>query len=71
MDDVRCVMDAVGSTRAALVGVSEGGPMCNLFAATHPEKTAALVMIGTYGKRIKTDDYPWRVSPEDREKFLN
>ena len=40
MDDVRAVMDAVGSERAALLGVSEGGPMCALFAATYPEKTA-------------------------------
>jgi pimeloyl-ACP methyl ester carboxylesterase/DNA-binding winged helix-turn-helix (wHTH) protein len=70
MDDVRCVMDAVGSKRAALVGVSEGGPMCSLFAATYPEKTAALVMIGTYAKRIRDEDYPWGVSPEDREKFF-
>jgi pimeloyl-ACP methyl ester carboxylesterase len=43
-------MDAVGSERAALCGVSEGGPMCSLFAATYPEKTLALVMIGTYAK---------------------
>jgi pimeloyl-ACP methyl ester carboxylesterase len=70
MDDVRCVMDAVGSSRAALVGVSEGGPMCSLFAATYPEKTAALVMIGSYAKRIRDIDYPWGVSPEDREKFF-
>jgi pimeloyl-ACP methyl ester carboxylesterase/DNA-binding winged helix-turn-helix (wHTH) protein len=70
MDDVRCVMDTVGSSRAALVGVSEGGPMCSLFAATYPEKTAALVMIGTYAKRIKADDYPWGVSLEDREIFF-
>lgn len=70
MDDVRCVMDAVGSSRAALVGVSEGGPMCSLFAATYPEKTAALVMIGTYAKRIRDDDYPWGVSKDDREAFF-
>lgn len=70
MDDVRCVMDAVGSSRAALVGVSEGGPMCSLFAATYPEKTAALVMIGTYAKRIKDVDYPWGVSQEDRDAFF-
>ena len=47
MDDVRAVMDAVGSERAALCGISEGGPMCSLFAATYPEKTIALVMIGS------------------------
>jgi len=59
MDDVRAVMEAVGSEKAALVGVSEGGPMCSLFAATYPEKTLALVMIGTYAKRIWDEDYPW------------
>ncbi|MBX7170083.1 MAG: alpha/beta fold hydrolase [Pyrinomonadaceae bacterium] len=70
MDDVRAVMDAVGSEKAVLVGVSEGGPMCSLFAATYPEKTTALVMIGTYAKRIKDEDYPWGVSAEDREEFF-
>lgn len=70
MDDVRAVMEAVGSERAVLVGVSEGGPMCSLFAATYPEKTTALVMIGTYAKRIKDEDYPWGVSAEDREEFF-
>ena len=70
MDDVRAVMDAVGSERAVLIGVSEGGPMCSLFAATYPEKTSALVMIGTYAKRIKDEDYPWGVSTDDREAFF-
>ncbi|HSC93248.1 MAG TPA: adenylate/guanylate cyclase domain-containing protein [Gaiellaceae bacterium] len=58
MDDVRAVMDAAGSERAALVGVSEGGPMCALFAATYPERTAALVGIGTYARRMWAPDYP-------------
>jgi pimeloyl-ACP methyl ester carboxylesterase/DNA-binding winged helix-turn-helix (wHTH) protein len=70
MEDVHAVMDAVGSERAVLIGVSEGGPMCSLFAATYPEKTTALVMIGTYAKRIKDEDYPWGVSAEDREAFF-
>jgi Predicted hydrolases or acyltransferases (alpha/beta hydrolase superfamily) len=69
MEDVHAVMDAVGSERAVLVGVSEGGPMCSLFAATYPERTSALVMIGTYAKRIKDDDYPWAPSAEQREAF--
>ena len=71
MDDVRAVMDAVGSERAALCGVSEGGPMCSLFAATYPEKTMALVMIGTYAKRIRDDDYPWAPTPEHRQHFFD
>lgn len=71
MEDVHAVMDAVGSKRAALIGVSEGGPMCSLFAATYPERTTALAMIGTYAKRIRDEDYPWGVSAEDREKFFD
>ena len=70
MEDVHAVMDAVGSERAVLIGVSEGGPMCSLFAATYPERTVALVMIGTYAKRIRDEDYPWGVSPEDRDAFF-
>lgn len=70
MEDVHAVMDAVGSKRAVLVGVSEGGPMCSLFAATYPERTSALCMIGTYAKRIKDDDYPWAPSAEQREAFF-
>ena len=70
MEDVHAVMDAVGSERAVLIGVSEGGPMCSLFAATYPERTDALVMIGTYAKRIRDDDYPWGVSTGDREAFF-
>jgi DNA-binding winged helix-turn-helix (wHTH) protein/pimeloyl-ACP methyl ester carboxylesterase len=70
MDDVRAVMDAVGSERAALCGVSEGGPLCSLFAATYPEKTIALVMIGTYAKRIRDAEYPWAPTAEERAHFF-
>ena len=59
MDDVRAVMDAVGSERAALLGVSEGGPMSMLFAATYPERTSALILYGTYARRMWAPDYPW------------
>lgn len=71
MDDVRAVMDAVGSERAVLFGVSEGGPMCSLFAATYPERTSAVVMFGTYAKRIKEDDYPWAPTIEQRNNFFD
>lgn len=71
MDDVRAVMDAVGSERAALCGVSEGGPLCSLFAATYPEKTVAVVMIGTYAKRIKDAEYPWAPTQEHRQEFFD
>ena len=59
MDDVRAVMDAAGSERAALMGVSEGGPMSILFAATHPERTQALLLIGAEVKEETTEDWPW------------
>ena len=58
MDDVRAVMDAVGSERAALLGISEGGPMVTLFAATYPERTAALVAMGTFARRSPAPGYP-------------
>jgi pimeloyl-ACP methyl ester carboxylesterase/DNA-binding CsgD family transcriptional regulator len=70
MDDVRAVMDAVGSERAALFGVSEGGPLCALFAATYPQRTEALVVFGTYPRRLRAPDYPWGEEPEVRHRFI-
>jgi pimeloyl-ACP methyl ester carboxylesterase len=58
MDDVRAVMDAVGSRKAVLLGISEGGPLCLLFAATYPERTQALILYGTYARWLHADDYP-------------
>jgi class 3 adenylate cyclase len=52
-------MDAVGSESAALLGVSEGGPLCALFAATYPGRTRALVMLGSYARRMWATDHPW------------
>ena len=70
MDDVRAVMDAVGSESAALFGYSEGGPMSVLFAATYPERTRALVLYGTYAKRSNPDDdYPWAPTTAEREAY--
>jgi class 3 adenylate cyclase len=72
MDDVRAVMDAVGSERAAVFGYSEGGPMCVLFAATYPERTAALVLYGSYAKRRDPDeDYPWAATWEERQAYAD
>jgi len=67
MDDLRAVMDAAGSERAAVFGVSEGGAMSLLFAATHPEKVRAVITFGTYAKRVWSPDYPWAPTPADRE----
>ena len=71
LDDVRAVMEAVGSERAVLLGVSEGGPLCSLFAATYPEKTEALVMIGSYARRLRDEDYPWGPTREERDAFCD
>ncbi len=70
MDDVRAVMDAVGSRRAALLGVSEGGPMSLLFAATYPQRTSALVLYGSYARRAWAPDHPFGIRHEDMEREL-
>lgn len=71
MDDLRCVMDAAGSERAAIFGISEGGPMSALFAATYPGKTSHLIMYGSYARRIWAPDYPWAPTPEQRQVFFD
>ncbi|HEX9415609.1 MAG TPA: adenylate/guanylate cyclase domain-containing protein [Gaiellaceae bacterium] len=68
MDDVRAVMDAVGSERAAIFGASEGGNMSMLFAATHPDRTIALCTFGSTAKRIWSPDYPWAPTVEERSE---
>jgi pimeloyl-ACP methyl ester carboxylesterase len=67
MDDIRAVMDAVGSRRAAIMGVSEGGLLTTEFAATYPERTAAPILYGTTATYIKADDYAWA---RTREEYL-
>jgi pimeloyl-ACP methyl ester carboxylesterase/class 3 adenylate cyclase len=70
MDDVRAVMDAAGSDRAALFGYSEGGPLAILFAATYPQRVRALALYGTYAKRMGPDtDYPWCETEEERASY--
>ncbi len=66
MDDVRAVMDAVESERATLFGHSEGGNMVCLFAATYPERTEGVILASTYAKRVRSEDYPWAPTPEQR-----
>lgn len=58
-EDVHVVMDAAGSDRAALLGAGEGGPMTIVHAATHPDRTAALVLVNTQASHARRDDYPW------------
>ncbi len=71
IDDVRAVMDAAGSEKAALFGVSEGGPMSMLFATTHPKRATALILYGTYAKRVRDADYPWAPTIVDFRRFLD
>jgi class 3 adenylate cyclase len=71
MDDVRAVMDAAGSESAALIGMSEGGPLSMLFAATYPERTRALVLCGAEVKEETTEDWPWGESTRaDFEQWM-
>jgi pimeloyl-ACP methyl ester carboxylesterase len=71
MDDVRAVLDAVGSERAALFGYSEGGVMCALFAATYPQRTSALIMHASYARLTRRPDYPWGPTDAERQAFLD
>ena len=64
MDDVRAVMDAAGCERPALLGVSEGAAMSILFAATYPDRTQALVLIGGMARSTEAPDYPWAAPAE-------
>jgi len=67
MDDVRAVMDAAASRRAAIFGWSEGAGMAITFAATYPERSIALVLVGAYARREWAPDYPWAPTPEERK----
>ncbi|MGZ8360575.1 MAG: alpha/beta fold hydrolase [Allosphingosinicella sp.] len=71
MDDVRAVMDAVGSKRAVLFGISEGSGMAMMFAGTYPERTRALILSGAFAKREWSPDYPWAPTPAERQIFYN
>ncbi len=68
MDDVRAVMDAVGSERAAVLGLSEGGPMSAVFAATYPERLGALVLCGALIRSLWAPDFPWGYTEEEWER---
>lgn len=70
MDDVRAVLDAVGSERAALIGYWEGGPMSALFAATHPDRVTALVLYGMMATFTSSADHPWAPTPEANDRAV-
>ncbi len=71
MDDARAVMDAVGSKRAVVYAASESGVLGCLFAATHPDRTVALMIIGCYPRSAWAPDYPWGDSREDHEAIVS
>src|ERR1700716_4002993 len=71
MHDVQTILNEVGSERAALFGISEGGPMSLLYAATYPERTSALVLYGTYAKRSWSPDYPFGWTDEKWNNVLD
>lgn len=70
MDDIRAVLDAVGSERAVLTGASEGGPLCALFAATYPDRTSALIALGSYARLRPAPEYPAVRSPAANQAWL-
>ncbi len=67
MDDIRAVMDAAASEAAVVCGVSEGGPMALLFAATYPERARALVSYGSLPRFVRGPNFPWR---EPKHEYL-
>jgi class 3 adenylate cyclase len=69
MDDLGAVMDAAGSERAAIFGISEGGPMSALFAATFPDRVSSLVLYGTYARMLKAPDFPQGVSGQRFDRW--
>jgi class 3 adenylate cyclase len=70
LDDVRLVLDTVGSKRAAFFGTHLGGRLALLFAATYPERTAAVVTFASHPASMRDEDFPWGSSEEDREQLL-
>src|SRR4051794_35356340 len=71
MDDIGAVMDKVGSARAAIIGISEGGTLGLLFAASHRERTQALVLYGSWARRLSGPDYPYGPSAEHLEDVVS
>jgi len=70
MDDIRAVMDAAGSERAAMFGISEGGTLSLVFARAHPERATAAIVYGSWARRLAGPDYPWGLSEDQLEDVL-
>src|SRR3712207_5878490 len=69
-DDIRAVMDAADAERAVVMGVSEGGPMAILFAATYPDRTQGLLLYASHARMTWAPDYPWRPTLEEYRRYL-
>jgi len=71
MDDLLAVMHAAGARRPVLLGVSEGGPNGILFAATYPDRLAALILYGAAARFTRAPDYPWALTGEQFDRWLD
>ncbi len=71
MEDAVAVLDAVGSSRAALFGVSTGGLVATLFSATYPERTSAQVLMHCFARMVRASDYPWGVPQSAIDRFVD
>jgi class 3 adenylate cyclase len=71
LDDIRAVLDAVGSRSAVLIGLAAGGRLCAMFAAAHPDRTAGLVLYEADARGAWAPDYPWGERPEDHQRFID
>ena len=71
LDDILAVMSATGSKHPVLFGYLEGGPNCMLFTATYPERVSGLILYGTRAKWTRSEDYPWTITREQYDRWLN
>ncbi len=71
MEDLQAVLEAAGSTRTALLGMSEGGGLAMAFAARFPARVSALVLFGAFARRARSPDYPWAPTAEERQVFYD
>jgi pimeloyl-ACP methyl ester carboxylesterase len=68
MDDIHAVMDEAGSESAVLYGIGGGGTMAMLYAASHPDRVSGLVLVNSFARLTRTDDYPWGRAPSSRKR---
>ena len=71
MDDIHAVMDEAGSESAVFYGIGGGGTMAMLYAATHPDRVSGLVLVNSFARLVRADDYPWGRAPELEEEVMD